>query len=178
MRKLFVVLAMLAIALPAVADRDMTGGYVTLVSPDPAIFLPGNTYICEFYVYNGSPDVEWTVEVWFLFPCCFMVQSGWYDDLGQGWNFTFNVFGDCQNGALFYDNDGGWGEIYDGTGGYFYVEVYVGTDCECGSDVIHWYQEGDIYGSDPHYVEGDIDIQICDQTATQESSWSTIKALY
>ncbi len=178
MKKLILFVAIVAIALPAVAERSMTGGYALLTSPDPAVFIPGTTVTCEFFVYNGSVDVEWTAEVWFLFPCCFNVLSGWYDDLGQGWTFFFDVFGDCQNGALFYDGDGGWGEIYDDTSGYFYVEVYVGEDCECGPDVIHWYQQGDIYGDEPHFVEGFIDIEICDQTGAEESSWSTLKALY
>ncbi len=182
MKKLILVLALFALtASPALADRSIAGSYVNLIAPNPAIFVPGQVYICEFYVYNGSVDVEWLAEVWFLFPECFHVLSGWYtpDPGASGpWNFLFDTFGNPDNGALFYDADGGWGEVYGAEGGTFFVEVMVGTECECGPDMIQWFLQGDIYGDEPHELTDYIDIQICDQTGAEESSWSTLKALY
>jgi hypothetical protein len=176
------VLALIALLSgPALAQRNIDGSYVELLDRDPLDFVPGDSYVCDFYVYNGSADVEWIMEVSFLFPDCFQVNSGWYvpDSGASGpWSFQFDTFGSPNNGALFYDANGGYGEIYAGEGGHFYVEVLCGGECECGEETIQWFLQGDGYGSDPHDLTDFIDITVCDNTSMQQSNWSSIKSLY
>ncbi len=181
MKKLILTLALMAIiAAPVLADRSVDGSYAELVTPDPAIFEPGNVYLCEFFVFNGSFDGEWLVEVDFTFPCCFNVLNGWYDDsqASNDWAFDFFVAGDCNNVAYFMDGDGGNGEIFESEGGIFYLEVEVPLECECNLDAIGWYLLGDLWGDEPHETDGFIDIEICDSTPTGQTDWSMLKALY
>ena len=174
MKRLLLALALVALfTAPALADRSMAGGYCNLIGPTTA--NPGDLVTFEFYVWNGSTDTEWTADVIFTFPECFEVTGGYYDDGGAGWSFVFNGIG--TNVGAFNDGDGGYGEIYGSEGGTFYVEVLLGTDCECGPVTIHWFQQGDIWGSDPHFVEGDLPFTICG-TPTEDATWSSVKSLY
>ena len=182
MRKLLCVLALVAVLAPgAAADRSLDGSYVQLITPDPAIFDPGEYYVADFYVFNGSEDAEWIVEVWFLFPECFHVTGGSFTPdpgVAGSWDFQFDTFGSPDNGALFYDANGGNGEIWGEEGGLFHVYLTIPTGCNCRPDEVEWYMEGDTWGGPPHWMDGSIDIRICDETAVKESDWSVIKSLY
>ncbi len=183
MKKLLLILTLFAItASPALADRSIDGSYVDLLSPSfPYVFTPGQPFTSEFYIFNASTDTEWISEIWLTFPACFTVTNGWWSpDAGASspFGFGFDVTGSSDNEAYFWDLDGSWGEIYGGEGGRFYVEVMVGTGCECGPAEIDWYLQGDVYGSDPHQMTGYLNTHICEQTDTDQSDWSTIKALY
>ena len=175
MKKLLSTLAILALfAVPALA-QDMTGSYAQLDSP--SMVNPGDTgVVFTFYVYCGSPDYEWIRNLPFTFPACFTVTDGSWDDSGASsvWSFDFAAAG---NVAQFLDNDAGYGEVYDGDGGYFYVTVDVGTDCDAGPAMVHYLLEGDDYGNDPHFVEADLDFTI-GGTATDDNTWSSVKSLY
>ncbi len=176
MKRILVLLTLLAaVAAPALADRDMTGSWAEIQAP--AIANPGDTVVFKLFVFNGSPDLEWTREVIIYFPENFDVLDGWYDDLGQDWAFDFSIDGFHGNIAVFTDADGGFGEIYDGTGGEFYAQVYLHENVDCGPIHIDWKQWGDGYGSDPHWIRGELPYVLC-VIPTQESSWSTVKSLY
>lgn len=173
MKKVLSTLAILALFSAPVFAQSMAGGYVNLISPTAV--NPGDTGVeFEFYVFNGSVDTEWTSDVIFTFPSCFTVTSGYYDDGGLGWVFIFSAAGNVAN---FNDGDGGYGEIYDGDGGYFYVTVDVGGGCPVGPATVHWFQQGDIWGSNPHFIEGDVTFTI-GGTATDDTTFSSVKALY
>ena len=174
MRKMILVLALVAIAAaPALADRSMVGGTCTVLSP--AFLVPETVNVIEFAVLNGSTDTEWTSWVDFTFHDCFEITGGWFDATGISGpgNFGFSWTGQV---ATFMDADGGYGEMYGGDTVLFYVEVI--PHCECGDYLVHWFQQGDIWGADPHFVEGDVTVTVCDVTATQDSSWTSLKSLY
>ncbi len=167
-----VLLGLLLAAAPGPA-QDMSGSEVALVSP--SLVNAGDAGVLfTFYVYNGSPDAEWTRTLTFSFPACFTVTGGSYDDGGLGWVFFFAAAGAV---GSFTDGDGGYGEIYDGDGGYFFLTVDVGADCPAGPATVHWLQEGDAWGADPHSIAGDLGFAIAG-TATAPTSWSRLKALY
>lgn len=173
MKKLLSTLAILALFAAPVFAQSMAGGYVNLISPTTV--NPGDTGVMfTFYVYNGSPDTEWTAAVTFTFPTCFTVTAGSYNDGGLGWVFNFAAAG---NVGTFSDGDAGYGEIYDGDGGYFYVTVDVGAGCPAGPATVHWRQDGDIWGADPHFIEGDVTFTI-GGTAAETTTLSSVKALY
>ena len=173
-RLLFALAALTLLAAPALA-QDMNGSYVTLVGPSSAD--PGDTVTFEFYVYNGSPDAEWTTEVRFRFPETFNVLDGTYDDGGAGWSFDFSTSGDYDEYAHFIDGDGGYGEIVDGTGGTFYVTVFINPNTECGPYNLHWKQYGDEWGDPPHWIGGDLPFVMC-PVATEAHTLSGVKSLY
>ena len=175
MRKMILVLALVAIAAaPALADRDMTGGTCDVLSP--AFLVPEAVNVVEFLITNNSPDAEWTTDVIFTFAECFEVTGGWYTDNGSFTGAVFN-FSFAGSVATFLDGDAGYGEIYGaGDTCLFYVEVI--PHCECGDYLVHWFQQGDIYGAEPHFVEGDVTVIVCDVTATQNSTWTSLKSLY
>ena len=173
MKRLLSTFAILALFVAPAFAQNMSGGYVNLVSP--AMVNPGDTgVVFEFYVFNGSPDAEWVTDVIFTFPTCFTATAGSYNDGGAGWSFIFNAAG---NVGQFNDGDGGYGEIYGNVGGTFWVTVDVGTDCPGGPATVHWFLQGDIWGGDPHFIEGDLDFTI-GGTATESSTWSSVRALY
>ncbi|MBM4118483.1 hypothetical protein FJ251_12255 [bacterium] len=173
MKKLLSTLAILAMFVAPAFAQNMSGGYVNLISPTTV--NPGDTGVMfTFYVYNGSPDTEWTKNVIFTFPTCFTVTAGSYNDGGLGWVFNFVAAG---NVGSFLDGDGGWGEIYDGDGGYFYVTVDVGGGCPAGPAQVAWQQDGDVWGSPPHFITGVCDFTI-GGTAVEPSTFSSVKALY
>lgn len=103
MRILLTILIIAVMAMPALAERDMTGSYVEIIGPDVA--NPGDTVTFEFNVCNGSPDAEWTTEVRFTFAETINVLDGWYDDGGLGWVFDFSTSGDFDETAHFLDGD-------------------------------------------------------------------------
>lgn len=175
MKKLFLTLALLAlVAAPAMADRDMTGGTCEVLSP--SFLVPEAVNVIEFIVVNNSPDAEWTAEVVFTFPECIEITGGWYDGTPANptADFDFSFAGTV---ASFVDGDLGYGEIY-ALGDYclFYVEVI--PHCACGDYLVHWSQLGDIYGAEPHFIEGDVTVTVCDDVATQNSNWTSLKSLY
>ena len=69
------------------------------------------------------------------------------------------------------------GRIYDGTGGHFYVELYISDNTECGPYHVTWKQYGDDWGDPPHWIGGDLNDVLC-PTATEASTWSSVKSLY
>ncbi|MCP4549925.1 MAG: hypothetical protein GY835_26000 [bacterium] len=175
MKKLFLILALVAIcATPALADRSMAGG--TCVLNSPTTVTPGSTVTFEFDIFNGSADAEWTADVVFTFPACCEVVSGYYDDsMHAGGLCAFTFEGAGTNVASFLDGDEGYGEIYGNDHVYFYVEVTV--NCTDGIELIHWFQQGDIYGDEPHFVEGDVEFTV-GTTAADISTFSNVKSLY
>ncbi|MBN2170405.1 MAG: hypothetical protein JW819_03670 [Candidatus Krumholzibacteriota bacterium] len=160
---------------PALAGRSMAGSSVDLIAPDVAD--PGDQVTFAFYVFNGSPDSEWTTDVVITFPGGFTVLDGSYDDgeASGAWSFAF--LGAGTSVAHWADDDEGYGEIADGEGGAFSVAVRIGDDCGCGAVVIHWLQQGDIWGQNPHYIEGDLAFRLCGGTP-EDGTWSRVKSLY
>ena len=177
MKKLFAIMTILALfAAPALAERSMAGSYVELLAPSSG--CPGGVYTFEFYVWNGSVDTEWVSNIILTFPDCFTVQGGsWIPDPGASGGFDFILNGIGTNVAAFDDANGGWGEIYGTEGGTFYVEVLIGDDCPVGPTMIHWFIQGDIYGGEPHFAEGDLDFTI-GGTPVEPTSFSNVKALF
>ncbi len=179
MKKLFLTVAVLALfATPALADRSIEGSYVELIEPQ-GLLCACSTYEFVFYVWNNSMDVEWIAEIIITFPDCWEIVAGsdWYTpDPGAAGPFNFMFIGGG-NVAHWADADGGWGEIYGGEGGHFGVTVHICPDM-VGDVPIYWGLQGDIYGNEPHYVDGEIWVIVSDTTPVEDSTWSKVKGLY
>jgi hypothetical protein len=172
MKHLLTVLCVLALALPALAGRSLEGSYVELVSPtDP---MPNTTYTFTFYVWNNSLDVEWVADVWLTFPDGYVLNAATmaYDNPNPTPSlFVWDMMVAGQT-AQWNDGDGGYGELYDQVGTNIYIDV---TTPAVVTGEINWELFGDIYGGEPHYVDGSI---LLGFTPVEESTWSGIKAMY
>ncbi|MCD4689915.1 hypothetical protein K8S17_00475 [bacterium] len=170
MKQLLIVVCILALAVPALAGRSIEGSYVELVSPtDP---MPNTTYTFTFYVWNNSFDTEWITDVFLAFPDGYVLDamSMAYDDPNPGL-FVWDMVVEGQI-AKWLDGDGGYGELYDQVGTNIYIDV---TTPDVVAGEIYWELFGDIYGDEPHYVDGSI---LMGFTPVEEATWTGIKAMY
>ncbi len=175
MRLLIAVLLIIVLTPFAQADRSLEGSQVYL--DGPWIYQEGDTYIVQMTVSNGSTDMEWIAEFHIFYPPCLDVLAGWYEDMGEpeGPQFRFEIY---DHACAFIDDNGGWGEIYDGESLIFWMEVFVNMACDEGEEIIHWLLQGDIYGDEPHVVEGDFIIEILESVATESTTWTQLRSLY
>lgn len=172
MKHLLIAVCILAFAIPAMAGRSLEGSYVELVSPtDP---MPDTTYTFTFYVWNNSFDTEWVSDVWLTFPDGYVLDamSMAYDNPNPTPSlFVWDMLVDGQT-AQWNDGDEGYGELYDQVGTNIYIDVTTPDEI---TGEIYWELFGDIYGAEPHYVDGSIMLGF---TPVEESTWSSIKAMY
>ena len=167
---------MLMVAVPASADRDLTGSYVELVSP--CEICANTTFTFTFYVTNASPDAEWLTIIEVDFPPGFTVIEGTdhYEPVGtpgETWAYDFTLAGAA---CAWVDADGGYGEMYGGESGYFTVNANTGDISE--GVTLLWFLLGDEWGSPPHLVGGEIQLPLGGPSATDETTWSKLKTLY
>jgi len=169
MKNLLVIAAILIIAIPAAA-REIDGAYVSLVSPTEV--APGGSYTFMFWVQNDSSDAEWIANVHITFPADFVLDAAsmGFTELAPG-RPSFDMYV-VDNVACWDDNDGGYGEIYSTEGTNLWIDGTVGP---AGRYTIFWEIWGDEWGSEPHYVSGEIDLSV---SAVDEASWSSIKAMF
>ena len=172
MKWLIVAVTVLALATP-LAALEIEGAYVSLVSPNPMEIEPDNFYTFTFHVQNDSQDFEWLTNIHITFPDNFTLVAasmGFVEiDVGRP-SFDMIVSGQT---AQWNDNDGGYGEIYDTEGTEVFIDAHVPACYDCGE--IYWELWGDIYGGEPHYVDGLIDL--C-PSPVEAATWSSVKALY
>jgi len=172
MKKVLALLALIALAAaPALADRSMAGSTVTT---DPMSVNVGTQPALTLYVYNGSVDTEWLASGFITLPSTltFLSVDGYYCPDGA---FDITIAGNTLSIA---DPDAGWGNLWDGSTMEIYVTIDVPTDADCGMLAIAWFLQGDIYGSEPHFVEGTTDFEVVCTTAVQSTDWSAVKAMY
>ena len=179
MRKLLTLLVLtVLLATPALADRDISGSYVTV---DPVEAETGIVELC-FYAWNNSSTFEWITDVTITLPTCMTILADPPATATpeEGFNFNaepiFTGYG-TNVGNWHGEDDYGYGFLFGLMGGYFCMTVQI--DCEC--DIIyniHWELQGDGYGDEPHFVEGDLDFTVLCSTPTEDGTWSDVKALY
>jgi len=173
MRNLLIVVLVLSVAVVAGA-RNMEGSYVELVSP--SAFSPGETYTCVFGVYNGSVDVEWVTDVLITVPDGWVIDEGsmaYVPIVDSPIRPSWDMMVPDGPTAMWLDNDGGYGELYDDE--YTTVSVDITVADQLYGIPIYWCIKGDIYGDPPHEVCGCVDVQV---TPVEEGSWASIKAMY
>jgi len=174
MKILAIALLVLALALP-VAARDIGNATVTLLSP--TMVSPGNTYMFVFFVQNASPDAEWITNVEIHFPFgagTFANQAtmGYTMITATRPSWSMTVAPTVPT-AIWADNNGGYGEIYSTEGTDIWVDVTL--PAVMTGTQIQWELWGDLYGAEPHYATGLIDVII---TAVEQQTWTAIKSLY
>ncbi len=171
MSRLLVVLLVLTIALPLTA-REIDGATVTLVSP--VSITPGATQTMLFTVQNASSDAEWIASVEIHFPGGVLHQETMGHQMlaAPRPNFAMTVFPTIPT-ATWTDNNGGYGEIYSTESCDVWVDWTAPSPIVPA--VITWELWGDVWGAEPHYVTGTIQLVV---TPVEERTWSSIKAFY
>ncbi len=173
MKNLLIVLAILALAVPTFA-REIEGAYVDLVSPAADELVPGETMTLQFIVQNDSQDAEWITDVHIAFPDGFVLHQSTmaYDDIVPGRPSWDMYVPPVDHTAIYEDNNGGYGEVWDIEMTYVYIDVTV-PDQLYGC--IYWSLWGDEWGGEPHWVCGCIDIGF---SPVETVTWGAIKAMY
>jgi len=120
----------------------------------PTIFNTGDTIVFEFRAYNSSTDDEWFKDIYIDFP------EGIYIDSAT--NFIGGSEGEMQhdsttgNGAIIHwhgENPDGYGVVKGGQTAIAKVFTFVEENFSSNA-LINFEIEGDIYGSEPHFIIG------------------------
>ncbi|MBC8366305.1 T9SS type A sorting domain-containing protein [bacterium] len=136
---------------PRDAGRNMTGSYAWT---DPSAVFPGSTLDLTLSVFNGSDDSEWISNFEMDLPSGVALNTASDMTGGSAGDLVYTGgTGDAAH-CVWSDPNGGYGQIYpDETG----VAVINLTFNSMGDQVVIPYTiQGDIWGSDPHQVSGEI----------------------
>ena len=135
--------------------RDMTGSYVECSAEG---FTPGETTTWTFTVYNGSPDGEWITDVFIGFPAGVIVNSSTNFVGGTGGDLESNgVTGDGVEINWHGEDSSGWGMVYPDESATAEVNLTISGGF-AGDMVLEWQIDGDVWGGDPHSVNGTMTI--------------------
>ncbi len=136
---------------PREAGRNMTGSYAWT---DPSAVFPGSTLDLTLSVFNGSDDNEWISNFEMDLPAGVVLNTASDMTGGSAGNLVYTGgTGDAAH-CVWSDPDGGWGAIYPDETGVATLNLTFGS---MGDQVVIPYTiQGDIYGSDPHSVSGEI----------------------
>jgi hypothetical protein len=136
-------------------NRSLADSYV---SCSHEVFCQGDTANWTFTVFNGSPDNEWIKQAYMNFPFGVTVTEA--SDMVDQSNDTLFVSGTTGNGVIiswFNEDDNGWGMIHGNE--YATCNVNAIIDENFTGDIEIGYQlHGDNYGSEPHMVNGIINL--------------------
>jgi len=118
----------------------------------------GTTSTICFSAANTSADTEWLSGVTVTFPATWVAACNSQDAADSGGNA---VAFDCvaaTNSVSYTDNDGGYGEVYDGETWGFCVDVTPPAGSWPAPQVVSWDIVGDGWGGEPHTAAGATDI--------------------
>ncbi len=138
--------------LPIDQDRNITGS--TLVA-NTSLYQANTTVDWVFSVYNASPDYEWLRSVRISFPAGVVVNSATGFVGGTGGAMVPDQVSGNGIAILWTGNDGGWGVVRGGETAVTTVNVTILGDL-AGSLNMDYQIDGDVYGGQPHSLNGTI----------------------
>ncbi len=136
-------------------NKSLIGSYVTC---NQETFTQGNTVNWVFTVFNGSTDAEWIKQIYMSFPFGVTVTEA-SNFIDQN-NDTLYVSETTGNGVIiswFNETESGWGIIQGNESATCSVEAIIDDNFD-GDIEIGYQLHGDIYGSEPHMVNGIISL--------------------
>jgi hypothetical protein len=120
-------------------------------------YVPGTTALFCGTAVNASTDTEWLDAVSLTFPSGWTPACDWQAaDDSAGHPVAFDCIA-AGNSVSYLDNDGGFGEVYDGCSWSFCVALNVPGGAS-GSQSVAWALSGDGYGALPHEVNGSVTV--------------------
>jgi hypothetical protein len=136
-------------------DTDVKSIDGSTLSCDILNFTPGESLDLTFTIYNGSPDMEWIKSIDIAFPEGFTVNSSTDFVGGSGGSLFSN--GDTGNAAqLQWSTSNTWGAVHGNESATCTVNVSVDPSFANVEAYLNYTINGDIYGTDPHTLEGTI----------------------
>ena len=133
----------------AKAPQSIAGSTVTTGGG----YVAGRSAFFCATAHNASTDVEWLDAVALTFPSGWTPVCDWQaanDSCGDPVAFDCFTAG---NIISYLDNDGDFGEVYDGCSWSFCLTLNVPGDAS-GSQSVDWALSGDGWGSPPHDFNG------------------------
>ncbi|NLK49600.1 MAG: gingipain R, partial [Candidatus Cloacimonetes bacterium] len=138
--------------MQADTDRSIAGSTLEL---DVTDYLPGTTVDWTFTVTNASTDTEWLKYVHITFPSGVTVNSASDFVGGNGGPMSPNITSGDGITIDWFGQSGNWGVVQGGQSASATVNVTIGSAFG-GNLNLPFTIEGDIYGDDPHTVDGTI----------------------
>lgn len=135
------------------SERSLSGSYITCSDES---YIGGGDASWEFTVYNGSGDNEWIKQIMLDFPTGVTVNTA-TDFIDQG-NDSLYWNGIGGNGVIttwFNETENEWGIIVGEETAESTIDVSIDEELTDGIE-IEYQLGGDIYGSEPHNVNGNI----------------------
>jgi len=133
-------------------SRDISGSTITCSHSD---YTAGETVAWTFTVTNASTDAEWLKDVYIDFPAGVTINSA-TNFIGGSGDLIYD--GNTGNGLQINwhgEDSSGWGVIHGGETASASVNVTINNGFT-GDLIMNYQIDGDIYGSEPHVVYGDI----------------------
>jgi hypothetical protein len=123
-----------------------------------ASFEMGQSVTWDLSVTNGSDDAEWIKQIMIDFPAGMTINSAtdFYD--GNDTLFSNGVTGDGVIITWFNETESGWGVITGGETATATIEADIAEDFT-GNLELEYQLTGDIYGSEPHYINDVLTIE-------------------
>ncbi len=137
------------------ASRNITG---STLSVDAVAYYPGTTANWTLSLYNGSNDDEWLKDVYLTIPPYVHVVASNFTGGGGG-----DMIPDQAAGTgitlHWHGESGGWGVVYPGNTAVASLNISIPEYYE-GSLVLPYQIHGDVYGSEPHVLNGQLVIPV------------------
>ena len=134
-------------------DRSIAGSTMTADLPG---YFPGQTYDVVFTANCVSNDSEWIKYVDFDLPAGVVLNSATSMSGGSGGDMPYNG-GTGDGVASGWSGTGTWGSIHPGESASATVSLTFNSSADV---VIPYTLTGDIYGSEPHTLNGEIVISL------------------
>ncbi|MCD4650761.1 MAG: right-handed parallel beta-helix repeat-containing protein [Candidatus Cloacimonetes bacterium] len=131
------------------ATRDLTGSTFDIAETE---YTPGGTYDLSITVFNASPDMEWIDEVQLHIPAGVTANSS-TTLIGGSSDLTSNGASGYGVTIIWFDPDGGWGNIRGGETATATVNVTFDPGAS-GQFNFNWDISGDDYGGGVHDISG------------------------
>lgn len=141
----------------------------TSLTADIATYLPGNSYEVTFTLSAESPDYEWIKTLSIDFPDEVIVNSS--TDL-TGPSGTLYSNNETGSGAdLIWTTTETWGQIHQDETATCTVNITFDESYTGLTSMWSYTISGDIYGSEPHSVSGEIEL------TNEEGFWLSISPM-
>ncbi|MDZ4182756.1 MAG: Ig-like domain-containing protein, partial [Candidatus Cloacimonadaceae bacterium] len=135
-------------------DRSIAGSTLSVDAPD---YISGSTVDWTFSAYNASTDNEWLEDIYIEFPAGITVNSATNFSGGTGGDMTPDLTSGNGITIHWHGQSGDWGVIYPAETGIATVNVSIAPGFS-GPINLAYQINGDVYGAEPHILNGNISI--------------------
>jgi hypothetical protein len=149
-------------------SKEIDGAYIIALDD----YIAGSTMDIEFELGNASSDAEWLDGATITFPTGITVNSSTDFIVATNPSHLLTDMGTAAQVSTWADTDGGYGNIYSTEIAYTTMNLTFDGSFS-GPITCDFTVSGDDYGSPPHDVSGNFDIEEYDPT----TSWLTVVPL-